>query len=68
MIIDCISDLLNCPFCGEKNLRIPKLPAISADFQDFTLHESCVQCLTCGSDGPKAAFVSDVKKSWNTRI
>ena len=67
MIVDCISDLLPCPFCNGKNLRVPRLPIISKDFQDFTLHESTVQCLGCGTSGPKSAYVDNVRTAWNER-
>lgn len=68
MIIDCISDLIPCPFCKSKNLRISKEPKISQDLQYFSFVDCCVECLNCGADGPKIAFVDDVKKAWNARI
>ncbi len=59
--------LLPCPFCKSNELRIRKLPKIDKDFQDFKMYESCVECLNCGADGPKIAYVDDVITAWNTR-
>ena len=67
MIIDCISDLLPCPFCLGKNLRVRKLPLIDKKSETFVMHDSAVECLDCGSDGPKRAYVDNVKKAWNER-
>lgn len=60
-------DLLPCPFCQGNNLRISKLPLIDQSFKDFKMYDSCVQCLECGADGPKMAFVKNVTQSWNER-
>lgn len=67
MIIYSIADLLACPFCASHLLRVVKLPLIEKDFQNFTIHDSHIECLNCGADGPKMAFVTDVKKAWNER-
>jgi Lar family restriction alleviation protein len=56
-----------CPFCGSEDLRISKLPKISNDLITFEMIPSCVSCMTCGADGPKAAYVDDVIEAWNQR-
>lgn len=67
MIIDYISDLLPCPFCLGKNLRISKVPLIDKKCETFTMHDAAVYCQDCGAAGPKRAYVDDVKKAWNER-
>jgi len=56
-----------CPFCESEDLRIPKLPKISNDLTTFKMIPTCVSCMKCGADGPKAAYVDDVEKAWNER-
>lgn len=51
-----------CPFYASENLRTPKIPKISQDLTTFDLLVSCVECLNCGADGPKIAYVNDVFK------
>lgn len=67
MVIDCIGDLLPCPFCDSKKLRVVKLPRISKDFKAFTMIPSRVDCLGCGAGGPEIAYVKDIKEAWNLR-
>lgn len=64
---DDILNLKECPFCGSKDLRIPKAPKISSDFKDFKMYETCVHCVNCGASGPTIAYVDDVKIAWNER-
>ena len=69
MKIDCISDLLPCPFCKGMNLRIPKQFIMINDFEDCLVHESCVQCIDCGASGPTSAHIGseNIRKEWNKR-
>lgn len=60
-------NLKNCPFCGGNNFRIPKAPIISSNYQDFKMYETTVSCNNCGADGPKIAYVDNVRKAWNER-
>ena len=57
-------ELKPCPFCGSTYIRIESLPKIY-DAYTFKILEACVECLTCGAEGPKIAFVSDIRKAWN---
>lgn len=54
-----------CPFCGSDDLRISK--NIESENGYIIAKATKVECLTCGVDGPKIAFVEDVLKAWNDR-
>ena len=62
-----MDELLPCPFCRSKDLRIRGLPRIYNDLTGFEIVSSHVECLNCGADGPKIAFVKDVVIAWNLR-
>lgn len=60
-------ELKPCPFCGSTELRIIKALSLSKDLSDFTMIDNYINCLTCGTEGPKKAYVDDVKEAWNER-
>jgi hypothetical protein len=54
-----------CPFCASENLRTSK----NFGIYERELKETVVyiECLNCGCDGPKIAYVDDPEKEWNER-
>ena len=62
-----IIDILPCPFCNSKHLRVVEFPLLNNDCTDCTTICSHVRCIDCGADGPRIAFVEDVIKAWNDR-
>ena len=55
---------LPCPFCGEEESRIEELP-LSLD-EGMVMH-FFLNCVGCGTDGPKSVDVDEAFRMWNQR-
>lgn len=61
-----MKELKPCPFCASHDVRESKNVYINKENEVVTAI-SHIQCLNCGTDGPKLMYVLDVFKAWNER-